>query len=246
MEILFHIVYTMCWLVLILYVVATLIAFVRQNTLACAGAFLCACLLCLDLSLLNAWSFLPAFRYHIQDVHIHGKSFIAAVETVLYSEAACDIFLVILGSFGSWLAMYNAANMLRNEVSADTSSHKHERLAQRFIKAMLRTCDYIGFGDKNVTTLPAPSGFADDGKTTPVDTHSTSNIDDEKTALMGQDWERLQSRSPRQTVLETTSTKPAGIKLPGWHGHLAVHDVQRSDSSSFAEWSYHTELGLYL
>ncbi|KAH8164990.1 hypothetical protein CIB48_g3263 [Xylaria polymorpha] len=103
-----------CWVVLALYVFTTLIVFTQRCSIAYAAAFLFACILFLDLSIFNAWFFLPAFRYHIREVDIHGQNIIGAFRTILRSEAALDIYLILLGSFGGWLAVFNAAAKLRD------------------------------------------------------------------------------------------------------------------------------------
>lgn len=93
-----QIMYMGCWVVLFLYTISTLVAFARQSCIACAASFFFACLLWLDLSLFNAWFFLPAFISHAREIDLQADDTMALVRVVLASEAARDVYLIMLGS----------------------------------------------------------------------------------------------------------------------------------------------------
>ncbi|KAI0534444.1 hypothetical protein GGR58DRAFT_59364 [Xylaria digitata] len=171
-----QIMYAGCWVILMLYIVTTLAVFTRQSCIGCAAAFLIACLLWLDLSLFNAWFFLPAFMRHMWEIDLHVDSAISFFRSIFTSEAARDVYLIMLGSFtsythtepdyvgclltlivcivGSWLAVFNAASMLRTEGCIAMFPHEHGRLSRYLIRSVYQLCDYLDFGDKNVLTLP--------------------------------------------------------------------------------------------
>ncbi|KAI0864099.1 hypothetical protein F4860DRAFT_521473 [Xylaria cubensis] len=199
-----RIIYTGCWAVLMLYVFTTLIVFTQRNCIACAISFLCACILLLDLAFFNTWFFLPAFRYHIREINVHGEDIIGALRVILCSEAAWDVYLIILGSFGSWLAVFNAAGMLKTETCAAMNPHGHSRAARYLIKSVCRMSDYLGFGDNSAAVLP---------------TTVTIKDEPEKKSLFGifKDTYGDRSKPSRQfpTTSETNSTKRAVIIWPG-------------------------------
>ncbi|KAI0018005.1 hypothetical protein F4780DRAFT_563682 [Xylariomycetidae sp. FL0641] len=97
-----QLVYGGCWVVLGLYIVATLAVFVRRSCVSHACAFLLACALWLDLSLFNVWFMLPALAQHVRDALQSGSS-VAALQ---------DLGLMALGWSASALAMSNSAAMM--------------------------------------------------------------------------------------------------------------------------------------
>ncbi|KAI1757979.1 hypothetical protein F4782DRAFT_5346 [Xylaria castorea] len=215
-----RIIYTGCWVVLMLYISTTLIVFVRRSCIVCAVSFICACILFLDLSLFNTWFFLPAFRYHIREVDIHGENIIGAFHVILCSEAAWDVYLIILGSFGSWLAVYNAASMLKTEGCAAIVPHRHGRITGYLIKSVYRMCDYLGFGNDSATTLP---------------TTVTTKIYSERKSLFGAFKDASCDRlSPRhfQTTGKTNSTEQAVIVWPRRYQLLGVTEEMQFDGST--------------
>ncbi|KAI1742924.1 hypothetical protein F4680DRAFT_471817 [Xylaria scruposa] len=204
MDISDRIIYTGCWVVLMLYVFTTLIVFTKRSCIACAISFISACILLLDLAFFNTWFFLPAFRYHIREIDVHGEGIIGAFRVVLCSEAAWDVYLIILGSFGSWLAVFNAAGMLKTESCAAKNPHGHGRAARYLIKSVCRMSDYLGFGDDGATVLPITV---------------TRKEESEKKSLFGvfkgTFGDRLKSSRHFQTTGETNSTKRAVVIWPG-------------------------------
>ncbi|KAI0420939.1 hypothetical protein F5X98DRAFT_371427 [Xylaria grammica] len=149
-----QVMYAGCWVVLTLYVVTTLTVFIRQSCIRCAVAFLFACILWLDLSLFNAWFFLPAFMHHIWEIDLHADNALGFFGAVFTSEAARDVYLMVLGSLGSWLAVFNAAGMLKSEGFTPMNPQEHGKLSKYLIKSAYRLCDYLDFGDHDIIILP--------------------------------------------------------------------------------------------
>ncbi|KAI0430530.1 hypothetical protein F5Y09DRAFT_307456 [Xylaria sp. FL1042] len=149
-----QIMYASCWVVLMLYIASTVTVFARRSCIGCAVSFLFACLLWLDLSLFNAWFFLPAFVCHVQEIDLHVNNTVDLFQVIFTSEAARDIYLMMLGSFGSSLAVFNAANMLQNEGRIAMYRHEPGRFSRYFIKSVYRVCDYLDIGNDNLVILP--------------------------------------------------------------------------------------------
>ncbi|KAI1128342.1 hypothetical protein F5Y10DRAFT_292114 [Nemania abortiva] len=149
-----QIMYIGCWVALVLYILTTLAVFAQRSCIACSASFVFACLLWLDLTVFNAWFFVPAFIYHIREIDLRADSLAGVFRAILASEAAQDVFLMVLGSFGSWLAVFNAASMLSTEGCVAMSPHDHGKPARRAIKSVYRLRDYLGFGDDSPDILP--------------------------------------------------------------------------------------------
>lgn len=90
--------YVGCWVVLMLYIFTTLVVFTQGHRVACALSFLSACILWLDLCVFNAWFFLPAFIYHVLEINLRADDLGDLIRTVLVSDAAQDLYLMLLGS----------------------------------------------------------------------------------------------------------------------------------------------------
>ncbi|KAI0912624.1 hypothetical protein F4823DRAFT_161551 [Ustulina deusta] len=149
-----QIMYAGCWVILMLYIVSTLTVFARQTCIRCAASFLFACILWLDLTLFNVWFFLPAFVCHIREIDLHVDNAYGLFRAIFTSEAARDVYLMMLGSFGSWLAVFNAASMLQTEGCITTSLHEYGRVSRYFIKLVYRICHYLDVGNDDVIALP--------------------------------------------------------------------------------------------
>ncbi|KAI1827071.1 hypothetical protein F4861DRAFT_467948 [Xylaria intraflava] len=150
-----QIVYGACWVVLALYIVTTLFVFIRGSCIGCAASFLCACVLSFDMALFNAWFLMPAFAYHIREIDVeHAECCLESIRLILTGDAARDVYLVMLGSFGSWLAVFNAVNMLKTEGCKAAGPHKHGRLGDLFVRSIYRTCGYLRLGDYNTFASP--------------------------------------------------------------------------------------------
>ncbi|KAI1155542.1 hypothetical protein F4825DRAFT_42871 [Nemania diffusa] len=147
-------IYTACCVVLLLYILVTLSVFMRRTCVGCALSFVLSCALWLNLSLFNAWFFVPAFIYHVRRIDLHADDLLGLLPAILTSEAAQDLYLMILGSFGSWLAVFNAASMLSAEGCTAMSPHGHGKRARHIIKSVYKICDYLGFEDEDAATLP--------------------------------------------------------------------------------------------
>ncbi len=93
-----QIMYAGCWVILMLYIVSTLTVFARQTCIRCAASFLFACILWLDLTLFNVWFFLPAFVCHIREIDLHVDNAYGLFRAIFTSEAARDVYLMMLGS----------------------------------------------------------------------------------------------------------------------------------------------------
>ncbi|RYC58272.1 hypothetical protein CHU98_g7944 [Xylaria longipes] len=230
-----RIIYTGCWVVLILYILTTLIAFTQRSSIAYAASFLSACILFLDLSLFNTYFFLPAFRYHIREVDIRGENAIGVLRAIFCSEAAWDVYLIILGSFGSWLAVFNAAKMLKTEGCAITTLHGHGRVARYFIKSVDRLSDYLGFGDNSAATLP---------------TTATTNVDSEEKSLSGvfadTCWDEWSTPYHLQTTGEENLTKQAVSFRSGrcWSPEFP-QKIDIHEPTDYADAEYRTQLALF-
>ncbi|KAI1276945.1 hypothetical protein F5Y07DRAFT_117829 [Xylaria sp. FL0933] len=149
-----QIMYAGCWVVLMLYIASTLSVFARRSCIGCALSFLFACILWLDLVLFNVWFFLPAFVYHVQEINIHRNNTFDIFQVIVTSEAARDIYLMVLGSLGSSLAVFNAASMLQTEGRIAMLEYKPGRLSGYFIKSIYRVCDYLDIGNDGLVLLP--------------------------------------------------------------------------------------------
>lgn len=93
-----QIMYVGCWVVLMLYIFTTLVVFTQGSSVACAASFLFACALWVDLCLFNVWFFLPAFIYHALELDLHADSLGGRIRAVVVSDAAQDLYLMLLGS----------------------------------------------------------------------------------------------------------------------------------------------------
>ncbi|KAI1429670.1 hypothetical protein F5Y12DRAFT_330082 [Xylaria sp. FL1777] len=149
-----QIMYTGCWVILMLYIVSTVLVFARQSCIGCAVSFLSSCLLWLDMFLFNAWFFFPAFVYHTREIDLHVGSTVSLLQVIFTSEAAKDVYLMLLGSFGSCLAVFNAASMLQTEECIAMSRSEHGRLSGYFIESAYQICDYLDIGNDDAITLP--------------------------------------------------------------------------------------------
>ncbi|KAI0105127.1 hypothetical protein GGR51DRAFT_572149 [Nemania sp. FL0031] len=149
-----RVMYAGCWVVLALYILTTLLVFTQRSCISCTASFVFACLLWLDLTVFNAWFFVPAFIYHIRDIDLYAGSLFGVLWAISTSEAAQDVYLMMLGSFGSWLAVFNAASMLSTEGCVAVSPHGHGKLTRRVIESGYRLRDYLGFEDDSAVTLP--------------------------------------------------------------------------------------------
>ncbi|KAI0450803.1 hypothetical protein F5B21DRAFT_410698 [Xylaria acuta] len=226
-----QIIYNGCWAVLMLYIFTTLVVFTRRSCIACAASFLCACILFLDLCLFNTWFFLPAFRYHIREIDVHGENVIELFRVILCSEAAWDVYLIMLGSFGSWLAVFNAAGMLKTEGCAAMVPHRHGSVSRCFIKYAYRMCDHLGFGDNSAAILPT--------------TH-TSKIYFRQKGLFGVFADTycypFRSRRHSQTTGEKNLTEQDVVVQPGrCRSPGVIEKIQFSESTKYADSSYHAE-----
>ncbi|KAI0517928.1 hypothetical protein F5B22DRAFT_84067 [Xylaria bambusicola] len=146
-----QVVYRGVWVILFLYAVSTTIAFVRQSYTACVASLIFACVLLLDLSLVNVWFFIPSFLSHLGEIGLHVDSVIDLVRVILTSDAAQDAYTMLLGSFGSGLAVFNAASMLQNEAMR---SQKQRRSSECFIDRVYRVSEYLDVKDRDGDTLP--------------------------------------------------------------------------------------------
>ncbi|KAI1111458.1 hypothetical protein F5Y14DRAFT_425072 [Nemania sp. NC0429] len=148
-----QVIYAGCWVVLLLYISTTLVAFTRGSCVACAASFFFACALWLYLCMFNAWFFLPAFIYHVPEINLHADNFGVFLRAVFTSEAAVDVYLMSLGSFGSWLAVFNAMSMLSPENRVVLDTQGHGRITRYFLKSAYRLRDYLDLGgaDSEVT-----------------------------------------------------------------------------------------------
>ncbi|KAI3320274.1 hypothetical protein HD806DRAFT_524934 [Xylariaceae sp. AK1471] len=146
-----QIIYIGCWVVLVLYIITTLLVFTQRSCVGSAASFLFAGVLWVDLTMFNAWFLLPSFARHIRQLDMHTDSPIALLRVILASEAARDLCLMILGWFGSCLAVTNAASMLRSEGCEAIHPHEHGRLARCSIKLVYRMCNSLGLGDSSVS-----------------------------------------------------------------------------------------------
>ncbi|KAI2636834.1 hypothetical protein GGS21DRAFT_53025 [Xylaria nigripes] len=150
-----QIIYVGCWVVLVLYIVTTLLVFILGSCVSCAASFLFACILAFDMALFNAWFLLPAFDQHIRDIALmHSECRLDYIRHILTCSAAGDIYLLMFGSFGSWLAVFNAGSMLQTEGCIAMPPHEHGKLAGNFVKAMYRIRDYLRLQDYST---PSPS-----------------------------------------------------------------------------------------
>ncbi|KAI1177075.1 hypothetical protein F4777DRAFT_577358 [Nemania sp. FL0916] len=150
-------IYIGCWVLLVLYVLFTLVAFARRNILSCAVAFLFACFLWLGLALFNAWFLLPAFIYHIREINLHIDSLASIFPGIFISNSAQDVYLIMLGSVGSSVGVLNAASMLNTEDLIGTNLHEHGRPAKYAIKISYQICEYLGFTSDGAYKLPTTS-----------------------------------------------------------------------------------------
>ncbi|KAI0969646.1 hypothetical protein F4678DRAFT_463431 [Xylaria arbuscula] len=150
-----QILYAACWVVLMLYIVSTLAVFIRQTCIGCAAAFIFACLLWLDLSLFNAWFFLPSFVYHVREIDLHVDNVTGLFQAIFTSKAAQDFYLMILGSLGSWLAVFNAASMLQTDGRMAMSQHEYGKFSRYAIECAYRMCDYLDIGNDDTLILPS-------------------------------------------------------------------------------------------
>jgi hypothetical protein len=92
-----QVVYTGCWVVLLLYITTTLLVFTQRSCVGCAASFLFACVLLADLAIFNARFLLPSFARHIRQLDILTDSYIGLLRVIVTSEAAWDLYLMLLG-----------------------------------------------------------------------------------------------------------------------------------------------------
>ncbi|KAI1361657.1 hypothetical protein F5Y08DRAFT_12264 [Xylaria arbuscula] len=154
MDIMNRITYTGCWVILFLYTVSTLIAFARQSRTACTASFIFANLLWLDLSLFNVWVLIPALFFHLDELNIQGDNTIGLIRDVLASEAARDVYLIILGLFGSTLALFNATSMMITNNRKALRSKKSKEHIKPFVHPVYRAFSLADIERADATYTP--------------------------------------------------------------------------------------------
>ncbi|KAI1431045.1 hypothetical protein GGR50DRAFT_698404 [Xylaria sp. CBS 124048] len=134
-----QILYITCWVSLLGYILSTLSAFSKGSCYRRALAFLEACALAIYMMLFNARFLLPSFMGHVHELGITTAELsLEYLRYVLTSEAAWDIYLMMLGSFGSWLAVYNAANMMNADGCPVEELDKCSRFDEILVKMSYR------------------------------------------------------------------------------------------------------------
>ncbi|KAI1317670.1 hypothetical protein F5Y16DRAFT_406579 [Xylariaceae sp. FL0255] len=140
-----RILYTSCWVILMLYVIATLRVFYRRSCIGTSMCFLFACVLWIDFTIFNLWFFMPALMLHLRRLaDTYTGDNLALLQSLFTSEAAEDWALMMLGWFGSCLSISNAVGILQAEGCDAIGPHSHCKHAHFFIKFVYKVRDYTG------------------------------------------------------------------------------------------------------
>lgn len=152
MKLLDDTIYYTCCFIVVLHSLSALLVITHGRCSAYAAAFLIACAMWIDVSILNLWFFVPTIIKESKDISIHltydlWTDSLAIIHGVFLSTAASYIYMMLFGWFVGSMSLSNALAMWQKEGCDAMDAHHHTGFAGRVIRLAHRAEEYVGIWD---------------------------------------------------------------------------------------------------
>lgn len=152
MTLLDDVIYYTCCFVVILHTFSSLLVITHGRCSVYAGAFLIACAMWIDVSILNLWFFIPTIIKESSSIKFHfthdpWTDIWTVVSGVFLSTAASYVYMMLFGWFVGSMSLSNALAMWQKEGCDAMDAHHHTGLAGRVIRLAHRAEEYVGIWD---------------------------------------------------------------------------------------------------
>ncbi|KAI0407250.1 hypothetical protein F4802DRAFT_46781 [Xylaria palmicola] len=147
--------YGTCWAMLGGYCVATLICMAFPGCITTSVSFLFACGLYCDLMAFNIAFFAPSFCAHVREIDFCADSVSGFLKAIFNSNAAWDLYMIIFGTLGSYLAVFNACGILDADGCWSKSAHQHKKSQEQVIRLVYRIRGWVRFDGGSASRLPS-------------------------------------------------------------------------------------------
>ncbi|KAK6083000.1 hypothetical protein SCUP515_02234 [Seiridium cupressi] len=152
MKLLDDIIYYTCCLVVVLHTFCALLVITHGRCSVYAAAFLIACLMWIDVSILNLWFFVPTIIEESSNINLHFThgildNAITIVREVFLSTSASYVYMMFFGWFVGSMSLSNALAMWQKEGCDAMDAHHHSGLSAAVIRLARQAGDCVGIWD---------------------------------------------------------------------------------------------------
>ncbi|KAH6645162.1 hypothetical protein BKA67DRAFT_129977 [Truncatella angustata] len=145
-------IYFACCSIVILHTLSALLVITHGRCSVYAAAFLIACAMWIDVSILNLWFFVPTIIKESRNIEIHlvhepWLDTVAVSQGIFLSSAASYVYMMLFGWFVGSMSLSNALAMWQKEGCDCMDAHHHRGFGGRIVQLAHTAEEYVGIYD---------------------------------------------------------------------------------------------------